>query len=148
MSPLSTIPSDILETISVETYIHLFNHTMTTLLDKHAPFKTVTCPSRERKPFITPQIITEKSKRSKLETIYRRKKTPENLQNYQTQAHLVAKLITHAKRTYFKKLVTDCENQPKKLWSTLQSVLSRSSSPILPHFISVSILAKSFITFF
>ena len=112
------------------------------------PLKSVTCPSREQKPYITPHIINEKRQRSKLETIYRRRKTTENLLNYKAQAQLVAKLITQGKRTYFKKLVTDCETQPKKLWSTLQTLLSRSTPPILPNFISSSNLAKRFITFF
>ena len=148
MSPLCTIPPAILDSISVETYLHLFDHTMTSLLDKHAPLKSVTCPFRESKPYITQHIINEKHKRSKLETIYRRRKTAANLLNYKTQAQLVAKLITLSKRTHFKKLVTDCENQPKKLWSTLQSLLSRSTPPILPNSISSSNLAKRFITFF
>ena len=147
-SPLCTIPPAILDSISVETYLHLFDHTLTSLLDKHVPLKSVTCPSREQKPYITPHIINEKRQRSKLETIYRRRKTTENLLNYKAQAQLVAKLITQGKRTYFKKLVTDCETQPKKLWSTLQTLLSRSTPPILPNFISSSNLAKRFITFF
>jgi hypothetical protein len=147
-SPLCTIPPAILDSISVETYLHLFDHTLTSLLDKHVPLKSVTCPSREQKPYITPHIINEKRQRSKLETIYRRRKTTENLLNYKAQAQLVAKLITQGKRTYFKKLVTDCETQPKKLWSTLQTLLSRSTPPILPNSISSSNLAKRFITFF
>ena len=117
-------------------------------MDKHAPLKTVTCPSRPRKPFITEEIRTEKSKRSKLETISRRSNTPDNVKNFKIQSRHVAKLITTAKRHYFRNLVTQCSKQPKKLWSTLDSLLSRNSTPKLPNSISSSILANSFLQFF
>ena len=133
---------------TLEPYLQKFNSTLTEILDKHAPFKTVTFPSRPRKPFITPEILFEKSKRSKLETIYRRSKTPNNLTNFKTQSRLVAKLITTAKRSYFRNLVSQCATQPKKLWSTLDSLLSRNCPPVLPSFISPSSLANSFLQFF
>src|SRR5579862_9314548 len=56
-------------------YTTKFNHTLTSILDKHAPLKTVTCSSRPHKPFITDDSLLEKSKRSKLESIFRRNKT-------------------------------------------------------------------------
>ena len=59
-------------------YIEQFTTTLSTLLDKHAPQKTTSCLSRPHKPFITPEIKKEKSKRSKLETIYRKDKSPRN----------------------------------------------------------------------
>src|SRR3989442_14340675 len=57
---------------SLQSYLHLFNSTLLSVLDKHAPLKTVTCPARPKKPFITPEILSQKSKRSKLETIFRK----------------------------------------------------------------------------
>ena len=142
-SPLLTSP-----VTSLENYLNLFNTTLSAILDKHAPLKTVTCPSRPRKPFITEDIRKEKSKRSKLETIFRRSQAPDALSNFKIQSHHVAKLITTAKRDYFRNLVTQCSKQPKKLWSTLDSLLSRNSTPALPNSISSSILANSFLQFF
>ena len=110
--------------------------------------KKVTCPKRERKPFITSEIVTEKSKRSKLETIYRRCKTPENQNNFKVQSRHVAKLITISKRSYFRNLVSQCVKQPKKLWSALDTLFSRNSPPVLPNCISSSTLATSFLQFF
>ena len=152
---LTNFASDILSSplftssvTTLESYILLFNKTLVEALDKHAPLKTVTCPSRTRKPFITPAILTEKSKRSKLETVYRRCRTPDTLKNFKIQSRYVAKLVTVAKRDYYRNLVSQCSKQPKKLWSTLDSLLSRNSTPALPNSISPSTLANSFLQFF
>ena len=64
------------------------------------------------------------------------------------QAKKVAKLITTAKRTYYQRLISECAKKPKKLWSTLQSLLSLNSPSPLPASISSSTLATSFLTFF
>ena len=72
--------------VSLESYLLLFNTTLTTILDKHAPVRTVTCSSRPHKPFITEEILYEKSKRSKLETIYRRSKTPDSQINFKLES--------------------------------------------------------------
>src|SRR4029077_11124457 len=134
--------------ISLESYLLLFNTTLTTILDKHAPVKTVTCSSRPHKPFITEEILSEKSKRSKLETIYRRSKTPDSQINFKFQSRKVAKLISTAKRTYYQNLISQCAKQPKKLWSTLQSLLSLNPPLVLPTSTSSSTLATSFLKFF
>jgi len=42
------------------------------------------------KPYITPEILHEKTKRSKLETIYRRCKTELNKANFREQGKNVA----------------------------------------------------------
>src|SRR6476619_5264008 len=70
------LPSDL------QSYSTLFSTTLSSLLDKHAPLKTISCNSRPNKPFITPEILREKTKRSKLETIYRRCKTEQNKVNF------------------------------------------------------------------
>src|SRR5207245_3653443 len=119
---------------SLNAYIPQFSTTLSLLLDKHAPLKTITCPSLQRKPFITDDILKEKAKRSKLETIYRRNKTPANKANFKNQARFLNKLITVSRRSYFRNLISSCTSQPKKLWSALDSLLSRNPPPCLPTF--------------
>src|SRR5207253_11480883 len=91
---------------SLNAYILQFSSTLSLLLDKHAPLKTITCPSQQRKPFITDDILKEKAKRSKLETIYRRNKTPANKANFKNQARFLNKLITASRRSYFRNLIS------------------------------------------
>src|SRR3989442_9414160 len=87
---------------SLQSYLHLFNSTLLSILDNQAPLKTITCPARPNKPFITPEILSQKSKRSKLEAIYRKIRTAESRNNFKSQAKLLANLISSAKRTYYK----------------------------------------------
>jgi len=133
---------------SLESYLHLFNNTLTSILDNHAPLKTISSPSRPHKPFVTPEILIEKSRRSKLETAYRHSRTPDSRNAFKTQARYVAKLISAAKRDYFRRLIPHCSKQPRKLWSTLNSLLSRNPPPVLPGSFSSCTLANHFISFF
>ena len=64
------------------------------------------------------------------------------------QTRLVSRLITKAKRTYFRNLISSCQNQPKKLWHTMDSLLGRNRPSVLPNSESPSILANSFLKFF
>src|SRR6267154_4749535 len=113
-----------------------------------APLKTVTCSARPNKPFITPEILSQKSKCSKLETIYLRTRTTESRNNFKLQSKLVAKLIFTSKQTYYKNLIFQTSKQPKKLWSTLQSLLSLNPPTTLPTSISSSCLVNAFLDFF
>ena len=133
---------------TLELYANQFSSTLSVLLDKHAPLKSVTSSSRTRKPYITPEILREKTKRSKLETVYRRYKTEINKVNFREQAKKVAKLITVSKRSFYRSLIAKNSNNPKKLWPVLNSLLSRTLPPTFPTFSSASNLAESFLNFF
>src|SRR5207247_3151294 len=134
--------------LSLSSYLQLFSSTITRLTDKHAPLKTVSCSSNTRKPFITDSILKQKSHRSNLESAYRRNKTDATKLAFRRQANVVSKLITTARRSYHRTLSSFSSNQPKKLWASLDSLLSRKSSPPLPTSSSPSLLATSFINFF
>ena len=125
-----------------------FNTTLSSLLDNHAPLKTISCPSKPRKPFITDNIFNEKSKRSKLENISRRSDSHTDKANFLQQAKVVRKLITSSRRNYYLSLISSLTNQPKKLWHALDSLLSRKAPPCLPTTSSMSELAVSFSNFF
>src|SRR6476619_7680454 len=54
-SPLYSVPPS-----DLQSYSTLFSTTLSSLLDKHAPLKTISYTSRPNKPFITPEILREK----------------------------------------------------------------------------------------
>src|SRR4051812_4194333 len=87
--------------LSLSSYLQLLSSTVLHLLDKHAPLKTVSCSSNTRKPFITDSIL-QKSLRSKLEFAYRRNKTDATKLAFRRQANVVSKLITTARRPYYR----------------------------------------------
>jgi hypothetical protein len=94
-------------------YLEQFNTTLTSILDKQASLRTVTCNQKSHKPFITNEIRLEKSKRSKLETIFRRTRQPADLLNLKAQSKHLAKLINSACHSHYKSLISDLPNQPK-----------------------------------
>ena len=96
-------------------YLSLLNRTLTDLLDKHAPARSVTLPSRPSKPFITPEIRAAKKIRSRLETIYRKTRNPDDLVKFKKQALEVAKLITKSKRQYYRLIISEQSKNPCKL---------------------------------
>jgi len=128
---------------SLSDYFQLFKSTLYTLLDKHAPAKNVSCSDKVQKPFITPEIIKAKRVRCRLERIYRRSKSTPDLQNFKAQGRLVSKLITEARRNYYKNLITNSASKPRKLWSALNGILHRSAASILPTFSFSESLAAS-----
>ena len=143
VSPLYTSPATTLSEYTVQ-----YTTVLTSLLDKHAPSKIISCSSRPHKPFITPEIQAAKTQRSQLERIYRKTKNDTNLINFKNQAKVVTKLITSSRRQYFRELVSNSVNQPRKLWSTLNTLLSRTSDPKLPSTSPASDLPGTFLHFF
>ena len=133
---------------SLNSYVDLFSSTLSNILNKHAPLKSITISNRPQKPFITPEIKNEKGLRSRLESIWRANKTSFNHSIYKTQARKVAKLITDSKKLYFQKFVSQNQNNPKKLWAGLDSLLSRKPSSILPTFSCSHTMASTFSDFF
>src|SRR5437867_5874146 len=91
---------------SLSSYLQLFSSTLSRLIDKHAPLKTVSCSSNTRKPFITDSILKQKSLRSKLESAYRRNKNDATKLAFRRQANAVSKLITAPRRSYYHTLIT------------------------------------------
>ena len=56
-SPLYSVPPS-----DLQSYSTLFSTTLSSLLDKQVPLKTISFTSRPNKPFITPEILREKTK--------------------------------------------------------------------------------------
>jgi len=133
---------------SLSAFCHQFESVITTLLDKHAPSKQIVCRAHPTKSFITPEILQQKKERSRLESIFRLNNTRENESLYKRQAVLVHRMVTKSKSSYFKKIIGDNKDYPKKLWKTMNSLLSRNIPKSLPYSTSPSALATSFLNFF
>lgn len=136
------------ENLNVNEYTTLFYSTIKTILDRLAPEKRIKVNLKQNKPFYNAEIKKQKKIRSKLESIWRKNKTDENKTKFKTQAKHVAKLIRNAKQNYYLNLVKNNVRNPKKLWNTLSSLLGNKFDNILPHSISDSNLANTFLHFF
>jgi hypothetical protein len=65
---------------------------------------------------------------------------------YQTRR--VKKLVTSARRAYFKNLITKYKDKPRNLWSTIDKILGRQVVTSLPTFESLADITTSFLKFF
>src|SRR5271155_3696785 len=63
-SPIYTTTAD-----TLDSYLSIFSNTPKRLLDKYPPTRKIITSSNKSKPFITPEILTEKSERSRLESV-------------------------------------------------------------------------------
>ena len=90
---------------TLQSYLETFTSTLSSLLDKHAPLKNISCSSKTLKPFITPDIRSEKVKRSYLKTIYQRSRRPSDFQNFRKQSIVVHKFISDSRRSYYRSLI-------------------------------------------
>src|SRR5207253_1629919 len=131
---------------SLNAYILQFSSTLSLLLDKHATLKTITCPSQQRKPFITDDILKEKAKRSKLETIYRRNKTPANKANFKNQARFLNKLITASRRSYFRNLISAVRLNLRNFGLLLNLCFLANHHPVSLHSLILPNLRHLFLT--
>src|SRR3989442_3623139 len=67
---------------------------------------------------------------------------------FKRQANFFSNLTPTARRSYYRTLISLSSNQPKNLWASFDSLLSRKISPPLPTSSSPSLLATSFLNFF
>ena len=118
------------------------------LVDRHAPLITRSCPARPPDPWITPELIDEKRKKRRLERVWRNTKSDVDKKLFQNQVHKFNNLISTAKSQFFTKLVGENKDNPKKLWSKLNSILHRTKTSVLPNCSDTLNLANSFGTFF
>jgi hypothetical protein len=72
-SPIYTTTAE-----TLNSFLSIFSTTLKCLLDKHALLRKIITSFRKPKPFITPEILSEKRERFQLETIWRNAKTKFN----------------------------------------------------------------------
>ena len=128
----------------------LYNSTLSSILDKHAPLITKQFTSRKSNPWITPAILALKSARRKMERIYNSTRSLLDKQILNTATNHYNKVIASAKKCYHSNLVQSSASNPRELWKTINTLLHRNKTSPLPSpatFPTAS-LAQSFASFF
>jgi len=70
---------------------------------------------------------------------------PYLLRSLRNQYH---KLVLAAKRAYYSFMAKSLSDCPRRQWNTINNILHRKSSSLLPSSVSLSVLASQFATFF
>ena len=132
----------------IDSYVHQFQSSLVQILDKHAPLVSIKINRKKSQPFITKEIKAAKSKRSRLETIWRRTKSEYHKNAFKTQAKIVSKLITKSKQEYYRKIISQLHCKPKDLWSALNTLQNKNFMPKLPQYNTLKELTQTFSEFF
>ena len=117
------------------------------ILDKHAP-KVTRCLAKEPAKWLSDTYKNAKSIRRQFERIWRKKKTSLNRARLRKQIARCSSQANKDKATYFRALVNENGDDPKKLWQVLRSALHHIPDKVLPSNSSQKQLADQFATFF
>ena len=131
----------------VNELVGLFNSTLTTLLDKHAPLKLKAVLPRDAAPWYTSEVLQEKRVRGTAERRWRKTRLEVDRQIYNAARNTVNKCIRSAKSKFIQDEVSRNSSNPRALFCTLNGLLGRDRDSSLPQG-SETNMASQFNTFF
>ena len=114
------------------------------LLNEYAPVRTKKITVRPRQVWLTKNILLEKRKRRRIERLWRRTRLIVHEHAYRDQCKLTAKLIQHAKTSYFNNKIKECSGDQRKLFRLSKVLFGTHTTRCLPPGGSPSRLAEQF----
>ena len=124
-------PSSIVD--DLEQLTAVYDLTLSSLVDKHAPLKTRIVTVRPSASWYNENIMTEKRKRRKLERRWRRTGLAEDRVRFIDQCRVVNKCVEKARMDYYSGVIAENQSDPKRLFATFDKLLHRKSKAKLPH---------------
>jgi len=128
---------------SVSDLVELYNETVVQLLDKNAPFKTVTNSTRKTVPWFYDELKRAIQHRRRLERLWRKSRCAAHRVAFVLQRNLVKKLVVNKKRQHYERSVGNVSST-RELWCVLNVLVKGYQSHILPNYVSDEIGANSF----
>ena len=128
--------------------VDLYNSTLSSLLDKHAPIKTKTIRAKPVNKWFTPALSTLKRARRHLEKLWHSTRSPHHLNLLHTATNKYHSAIINAKKHFNASLVSSCSANPRKIWNAINTLLDRKTPSQLPSVPSFKQLSQMFATFF
>ncbi len=125
-----------------------YHSVMAGLLDRHAPTRTRSFPSRPRDPWINEGILEAKREKRRLERVWRRTGLASDRKRYSTQVHHYNRLLSHSKGDWYSQMIDENKDDPRKLWNSINRILHRNEASPLPDCSDKADLANSFGTYF
>jgi hypothetical protein len=122
--------------------------TLSSVLNKYASVITKTLRLKPSNPWFTPVLSDRKLARHRLERIWFRTHSSDDLLSLRSATNRSQAAINKANRDYNSKLISSNLTNSRKLWHTINSLLHRKSIPVLPSFVCLKSLSRSFVTFF
>ena len=114
--------------------IDIYNTSLKTTLDKHAPEKIKEIVVRDPTPWMSDDVLIEKRKRRKLEKKMKRTRLEVDKIAFKEQKNKVNNLVDGKKSEYYKTLIDDNKENPRGLFRAINAALHRrQDTPLPPH---------------
>ena len=128
--------------------VHVYNSTVSGLIDTHAPLTTKHVTLRPHAPWYTDTLREAKHKRRKLERGWRNSQLTVHHQQFKEQCQIVNKMLHKTKESYYSCKITECEKDPKRLFVLTKRLMGDSGKVMLPSFTHPEDLAERFSEYF
>ncbi len=125
-----------------------YHNTLSSLVDKHAPSRQITCSARPPNPWVTREAMDAKRMKRKLERCWRRTKSQGDRAKFNAQVRRCNRIMSKAKNAWYSNMIEENKHNPKKLWNSINNILHRQPETILPDCTSMSAIANSFSDYF
>ena len=102
--------------------VELYDNTLCSILDKHAPVKQRKVIIRPSAPWYNQEVTLEKNKRRQLERKWRRSKLQCDREQYNYQCSVANNLKT----AYYREIIKEHSGNHKVLFTTLNKLLQKS----------------------
>ena len=139
--------TDDLRQLDVDSLQELYDSTMSRLIEKHVPFRTVRRRHQPSTPWFDADCAAAKRKTRALERRYRNTGSLEDRSAWVAQQRSKQRLYSQKQNKYWENRITDSRGNPKKLWKNLASVLRKEKvKPTRSEHISAENFSKAFRT--
>ena len=124
-------PDDLTELVT------LYNSTLCSILNKHAPLITKTVSSHPQVPWFTEDVRIEKRKRRKAEKRWLRTKSPLDYENFKAARNKTLFVMNSARRTYYSQMIRENSSDQRNLFNVTKLLLNMTKlHPVIPPHIN------------
>ena len=123
-----TLPSDVSDAFS------LFDESISTALDKHAPLQEKIISIRSKMPWYTIDILEAKREKRQAERKWKATNREEDKKLFKSKRNQYCYKLKIAKANHFKAQVEECDNDQKKLFQVLEQLLHQKQTQVLQSF--------------
>jgi len=114
--------------MSADCLQQMYDDTLSTLLDKHAPRRVVRRRHQPTTPWFDSDCAAAKRRARMFERRYRRTRSAADCRAWVAEVRRKQRLYSRKMNQYWKAKIADCRGKPVKLWTNLNSVLRREKS--------------------
>ena len=146
------VSASVLCSTSATTYLDadvaLYNTTLSTIVNMHAPEKTRMIPARQQPGWYNEDIRVAKQSRRQAERLWRKTRLTVHHDMFREKCRLASAQIQESKKQYYLALMTDSKSDARKLFGIVNNLLGRRKETVLPTNQPASALVDMFSRFF